>query len=251
VIAHVLSYDGVNEPDILAMIAASAALTISGVPFMGPIGARPRRLCRWPVHPQPDNDQVMEGDLDLVLAGTQDAVMMVESEAKELSEEIMPGRGRLRARCLQAGSSTRSSARRAGRQGSVGAGPRQRPDPTVKDPGSAGPKLKITSKQSRPPSTPAPSREACERSSGTAQCSRLARSAKKVEAEIVRTAILKEGRRIDGRDTKTVRPIEAMVGFLPRTHGSALFTRGETQAICTTTLGTRDAEQMNRWAGRA
>ncbi|HYI64545.1 MAG TPA: polyribonucleotide nucleotidyltransferase [Allosphingosinicella sp.] len=254
VIAQVLSYDGETESDILAMIAASAALTISGVPFMGPIAAARVGYQDGEYQLNPSMDQVREGQLDLIVAGTHDAVMMVESEAKELSEEIMLGAVMFAHRELQkviqmiiklAEKSAKdpwelpqavdTSAVKAKLKTLIG-----------KDLEAA---YKLTNKSERQNAIAdarTKAREAFEEVKHDNPEEYLAslKLVKKLEAEIVRGAILKTGKRIDGRDTRTVRPIEAMVGFLPRTHGSALFTRGETQAICTTTLGTKESEQM-------
>jgi len=252
VIAQVLSYDGETEPDIVAMVAASAALTISGVPFMGPIGA-----CRvgyidgqYVLNPKQDK-ALAEGRLDLVVAATDKAVMMVESEAKELSEDEMLGAvmfahdecrkviGAIIALAEQAAKepweidlSDDTAEIKAKLKQLVGA-----------DIAAA---YKLTDKSARSHALNAAREKAkaafAEESPQTQMVA--IKTLKKVEADIVRTAILKDGSRIDGRRLDEVRPIEAIVGFLPRTHGSALFTRGETQAICTTTLGTKDAEQM-------
>jgi polyribonucleotide nucleotidyltransferase len=202
----------------------------------------------------PSPEQIKESDLDLVVAATGSAVMMVESEAKELSEEVMLGaitfahdasRKVVNAICDLAEKAAK--------------------DPweldLIDDKSATLAKLrdvigqdlveayKLTGKQDRQNAinlARTKAREAFKdlEESDPAQYLATLKLVKKLEADVVRGAILDEGRRIDGRDTKTVRPIEAMVGFLPRTHGSALFTRGETQAICTTTLGTKDAEQM-------
>ncbi|SFR81230.1 polyribonucleotide nucleotidyltransferase [Sphingomonas jatrophae] len=250
VIAQVLSYDGENEPDILAMVAASAALTLSGVPFMGPIGAARVGYQDGEYILNPTLEQVKEGELDLVVAATQDAVMMVESEAKELSEEVMLGA------VVFAHEQSRKVI-----DAIIGLAEKAAKDPwelpsldeselkaTVK--GLLGDGLtkayKNTGKADRVAAIAEAKKALHEHFKDADAATRLKANklGKKVEAEIVRTAILKEGRRIDGRDTKTVRPIDAMVHFLPRTHGSALFTRGETQAIVSTTLGTKDAEQM-------
>ena len=254
VIAQVLSYDGENEPDIVAMIAASAALTISGVPFMGPIGAARVGYENGEYILNPTLDQVKSGDLDLVVAATGDAVMMVESEAKELSEDVMLGA------VIFAHDAAKTIV-----DGIIDLAEKAAKDPwelaPVADKSAAMDKLrgligtdlaaayKLTDKQARQNAindarTKAREALADLKESDPEQYLGTLKLVKKLEGEIVRTAILKEGRRIDGRDTKTVRPIEAMVHFLPRAHGSALFTRGETQAICTTTLGTKDAEQM-------
>ena len=249
-IAQVLSYDGENEPDILAMIAASAALTISGVPFMGPIGAARVGYVDGEYVLNPTLDQVKEGDLDLVVAATYDAVMMVESEAKELSEEVMLGA------VVFAHDASKKIV-----QGIINLAEKAAKEPwelPTLDEGDLKAQVraligdgianayKITAKAERQQAIVDAKKAMHEHFKDADPATRLkaGKLGKKVEAEIVRGAILKEGRRIDGRDTKTVRPIEAMVHFLPRTHGSALFTRGETQAIRTTTLGTRDAEQM-------
>ena len=250
VIAHVLSYDGEAEGDILALIAASAALTLSGVPFMGPIaGARVGYIDGEYVL-NPTKTQVKEGALDLVVAGTSDAVMMVESEAKELSEEEMLNGVMFAHRSIQPVidaiirlaekaakdpwdlAITDDKAMLATLKKAIG-----------KDIDSA---YRLSGKSARQSAlAEAKNKAKAVFADGTPQEQMKAgKLFKKLEGNIVRGAILKEGRRIDGRDTKTVRPIEAMVGFLPRTHGSALFTRGETQSIVTTTLGTADAEQM-------
>jgi len=251
VIAQVMSYDGENEPDILAMIAASAALTLSGVPFMGPIGAARVGFSNEGEYIlNPTQAQVNEGRLDLVVAGTQDAVMMVESEAKELSEDEMLNAVMFAHRSMQPViAAIIKLAEQAAKE------PWELPEDTesegilakLRDLAGTGLEqaYKIVGKAERVAALAAaktPFKEAYA-DADPATALKATKLGKKLEAEIVRTAILKDGRRIDGRDTKTVRPIEAMVGFLPRTHGSALFTRGETQAIVTTTLGTKDAEQ--------
>jgi polyribonucleotide nucleotidyltransferase len=254
VIAHVLSYDGENEPDIVAMVAASAALTISGVPFMGPIGAARVGYADGGYILNPTQDQVKEGELDLVVAATQDAVMMVESEAKELSEEVMLGAVMFAHKASQQvidaiirlAEQSAKDPWELETQDDHKAVKQQLRDLIGADLAAA---YKLTNKQARQNAindARAKAREAFEATKDENPSAYLAslKLVKKLEAEIVRGAILKDGIRIDGRDTRTVRPIEAMVGFLPRTHGSSLFTRGETQAICTTTLGTKDAEQM-------
>src|SRR5689334_17269233 len=252
VIAQVLSYDGENEPDILAMVAASAALTLSGVPFMGPIGAaRVGFSAEGEYILNPTQTQVNEGRLDLVVAGTRDAVMMVESEAKELSEEEMLGAVMFAHSSMQpvvdaiiklaeqaakepwelAASADKASIKK------------QLKDLIGADIDAA---YRLTNKSERSAALNAARLKAAEAFAEADPQEQLVagKLVKSLEADIVRGAILKEGRRIDGRDTKTVRPIEAVAGFLPRTHGSALFTRGETQAIVSTTLGTKEAEQM-------
>ncbi len=253
VIAQVLSYDGETEPDIVAMIAASAALTISGLPFMGPIGAARVgfRNGEYVLNPSLSEALDEDGRLDLVVAATQDAVMMVESEAKELTEEEMLGAvlfaheesrkviGAIVDLAEQAAKDPWDIERAddlSGMKDAIRA--------LVGDDIAAA--YKTTDKGARRDQLDA-AREKVKakyaEEDGQTQ-SAANKIVKKIEAEIVRGAILKDGQRIDGRKLDQVRPIEAMVGLLPRTHGSALFTRGETQAICTTTLGTKDAEQM-------
>jgi len=252
VICQVLSFDGETEADIVAMVAASAALTISGVPFMGPIGAARVGYIDGEYVLNPKQDKALEeGRLDLVVAATQDAVMMVESEAKELTEEEMLGAvmfahdeiktvvGAIIDLAEQAAkepweidASDDKSAMKAELMGLIG------------DDIAAA--YKLTDKSARSDAlNEARAKAKAHYAEADGQTAMVANKlVKKLEADIVRTAILKDGQRIDGRKLDQVRPIESIVGFLPRAHGSALFTRGETQAICTTTLGTKDAEQM-------
>ena len=252
VICQVLSFDGETEADIVAMVAASAALTISGVPFMGPIGAARVGFVDGEYTLNPKQDAALvDGRLDLVVAATQDAVMMVESEAKELTEEEMLGAvmfahdecrkviGAIVDLAEQAAkdpweidTSDDKAAMKEELRGLVGA-----------DIAAA---YKLTDKSARSDAlNEARAKAKAHYAEADGQTAMVANKlVKKLEADIVRGAILKDGQRIDGRKLDQVRPIEAIVGFLPRTHGSSLFTRGETQAICTTTLGTKDSEQM-------
>jgi len=252
VIAQVMSYDGENEPDILAMIAASAALTLSGVPFMGPIGAaRVGFTTEGEYVLNPSQSQIAESRLDLVVAGTREAVMMVESEAKELSEEEMLGAVMFAHKSMQPViEAIIKLAEKAAKEpwelaanADKAAIKKELKDLIGADIDAA---YRLTSKSDRSAAlTAAREKAAAAFTEADPQDQLVAmKLVKSLEADVVRGAILKEGRRIDGRDTKTVRPIEISVGFLPRTHGSALFTRGETQAIVTTTLGTKEAEQM-------
>ena len=251
VIAHVMSYDGENEPDVLALIAASAALTLSGVPFMGPVGAARVGYADGGYVLNPSLQQLKEGELDLLVAGTRDAVLMVESEAKELSEEVMLGGVMFAHRESQKViDAIIRLAEQAAKEPWELATDEDHASILTRLRELAGTGLaqayKLTKKAERVAAIAAaktPLKEAYENADPATKL-KATKLGKKLEAEIVRNQILKEGVRIDGRDTKTVRPIEAMVGFLPRTHGSALFTRGETQAIVTTTLGTKDSEQM-------
>ena len=255
VIAQVFSYDGECEPDVLAMIAASAALTISGVPFMGPIGA-----CRvgfkdgeYILNPKQTSALADDGRLDLVVAATGDAVMMVESEAKELTEAEMLGavafahdniRPVVNAIVDLAEQAARDPWDVASQDGNE--------DMKSAIKAMIGKDIeaayKQTDKSARSDALNA-ARDKVKAHYGSDEFDGQQRMTaikltKKLEAEIVRGAILKDGTRIDGRKLDQVRPIEAMVGVLPRAHGSSLFTRGETQALCSTTLGTKDSEQM-------
>ena len=253
VIAQVLSFDGESEPDIVAMVAASAALTLSGVPFMGPIGAARIGYKDGEYQLNPSLDEAKAGELDLVVAATYDAVMMVESEAKELSEEVMLGA------VLFAHDASKkivdaiiSLAEKAAKdpwdmpQGDNLDDLKKKLKKLIGKDITAAYKLTDKSARSNALNEARAKAKASFVADGLDAQTVMAgiKLTKKLEAEIVRGAILKDGKRIDGRTTTQIRPIEAMVGFLPRTHGSALFTRGETQSICTTTLGTKDAEQM-------
>jgi polyribonucleotide nucleotidyltransferase len=253
-IAQVMSYDGENEPDLLAMIAASAAMTLSGVPFMGPIGAARVGYQNGEYILNPSDTQVAGGELDLMVAATHDAVMMVESEARELSEDVMLGAVMFAHKASQdVIEAIIKLAEQAAKepwelkvQDDKAAVKATLKKLIGKDLEAA---YKLTDKQQRQTAINAARTKAREGMADLKDSDPQAYLAslklvKKLEADIVRTAILKTGRRIDGRDTTTVRPIESEVHFLPRAHGSALFTRGETQTIATTTLGTRDAEQM-------
>ena len=253
VIAQVMSFDGESEPDIVAMIAASAALTLSGVPFMGPIGAARVGYKDGEYQLNPSLDEVKAGELDLVVAATSNAVMMVESEAKELSEDVMLGAvlfaheasKKVVDAIIQLAEKAAKDPWEMAKGDDLGALKGKLKDLIGGDIAAA---YKLTDKSARSNAlneARAKAKAMFTEDGLDAQTVMAGiKLTKKLEAEIVRGAILKDGQRIDGRTTTQIRPIEAMVGFLPRTHGSALFTRGETQAICTTTLGTKDAEQM-------
>ena len=251
VIAQVLSYDGENEPDILAMVAASAALTISGVPFMGPIAAARVTYADGEYILNPTDEQVAAGQLDLVMAGTQDAVMMVESEAKELPEDVMLGAVMFAHResqvVIDAIINLAEDAAKDPWELSAGddnSAVKAELKKLIGDDIAAAYKTTLKSdRQAMLGDARAKAKAAMADKTPQEQMVAM-KLVKKLEAEIVRGAILKTGKRIDGRDTKTVRPIVAEAHVLPRAHGSALFTRGETQTIATCTLGTKDAEQM-------
>jgi polyribonucleotide nucleotidyltransferase len=250
-IAQVLSYDGENEPDILALVAASAAMTLSGVPFMGPIGAARVGYVDGEYILNPTDDQVAEGDLDLVVAATYDAVMMVESEANELSEEVMLGAVLFAHKaCKEVVKAIVKLAEQAAKepwamaeQADLSAAKEKLKMLIGKDIAAA---YKLTDKSERSNALNEARAKAKQAFSDAAPQDQMAANklVKKLEAEIVRGAILKTGTRIDGRTTTQIRPIVAETHFLPRAHGSALFTRGETQTIATCTLGTKDSEQM-------
>ncbi|MDX0721681.1 polyribonucleotide nucleotidyltransferase [Sinorhizobium medicae] len=253
VIITVMQHDLENNPDVVAMVAASAALTLSGVPFMGPVGGARVGYINGEYVLNPHLDEMDESTLDLVVAGTQDAVLMVESEAKELSEEIMLGAVVFGQKGFQPViDAVIRLAEVAAKE------PREfEPDDhsalenamlsiAEEDLRKA---YKITEKAQRYAAVDAVKAkvkehflpEGVENPAHTAE--EIASVFKHLQAKIVRWNILDTKSRIDGRDLVTVRPIVAEVGLLPRTHGSALFTRGETQAIVVATLGTGEDEQ--------
>lgn len=253
VIVTTLSHDLENDPDILAMVAASAALTLSGVPFMGPIGAARVAFVDGEYVLNPTLDEMKDAHLDLVVAGTSDAVLMVESEAKELSEEIMLGAVMFGHKHFQPViKAIIELAEKAAKE------PRDHevPDEKALEKEILGlieqdlrAAYAIPAKLERYAAVGAVKQKVMEHyfpagaENPNVTKLRVAGVFKEVEAKIVRWNILDTGRRIDGRDLKTVRNIVAEVGVLPRTHGSALFTRGETQALVVTTLGTGEDEQ--------
>src|SRR6186997_172004 len=253
IIVTTLSHDLENDPDVLAMIASSAALTLSGAPFMGPIGAARVGFVNNEYVLNPLLDEMAESQLDLVVAGTQDAVLMVESEAKELSEDIMLGAVMFGHRHFQPViKAIIQLAEKAAKE------PRDFATPDVsaiekdmlgiveKDLRAA---YSIPRKAERQDAVAAVKKKALEHffPDGNDNPERpmtlVAGVFKELEGKIVRWNILDTSKRIDGRDLVTVRPIVCEAPFLPRTHGSALFTRGETQAIVVATLGTGEDEQ--------
>ncbi len=245
----VISYDKENEADILSIIASSAALAISGMPFMGPVGASRVGFIEGKYVLNPSKTELEKSKLDLVVAGTKDAVLMVESEANGLTEEEM------------------LNAVKFGHEGFVPiiemiedlAKECRKPEWTVEKKDLSEIKKKLEDEFTEDLKKAFSTRDKQDRSN---QISEITEKAKKLyeeneaytdldvnsqlknlEKSIVRTDILKNKNRIDGRGLADVRPIMCEVGILPRVHGSALFTRGETQAIVTTTLGTSDDEQ--------
>jgi polyribonucleotide nucleotidyltransferase len=254
VIVTALSHDLENDPDILAMVAASAALTLSGAPFMGPIGAARVGFINNEYVLNPQVDEMTESALELVVAGTQDAVLMVESEAKELPENIMLGAVMFGHRHFQPViDAIIRLAEKAAKE------PREFATP---DHGKLQGEMLALIEQDLRAAYSIPQKmqryaavdaakakvmahflpEGQENPAHTKQ--QVAEVFKELEAKIVRWNILDTGQRIDGRDVRTVRPIVAEVGVLPRAHGSALFTRGETQALVVATLGTGEDEQF-------
>ena len=254
VVLTAISYDLENDPDIIGMIGASAALVISGAPFMGPIGAARVGYKDGEYVINPSVEDLEESELDLVVAGTNDAVMMVESEAKELSEDIMLGAVMAGHEAMQpvidaiiklAEASAKEPFDFEAEDLSSELGAIQKL--VGKDLSKA---YQITEKLERQAAVgeardkAAAALVATEENEDGMDGNVFKSAFKKAEAKVVRGDIIKTGKRIDGRALDQVRPIEAEAGFLPRTHGSALFTRGETQAICVATLGTSDDEQF-------
>ncbi len=251
VICTVLAHDLENDPDIVSLVGASAALTISGVPFMGPIGGCRIGCIDGEFVLNPQQEQLGSSTLDLVVAGTREGVLMVESEAQELDEDTMLkavtfGHEQSQAVINMIIELAEACAKEPW---DLPGHPEQyegvaaRVNELATEPLTAA--YKLTVKQDRVEALGAArdtvmtilAEEELDTEIGAAIF-------KKVEKDIVRGGILKTGQRIDGRDTKTVRDITAEVGILPRAHGSALFTRGETQALVVTTLGTGQDEQI-------
>jgi polyribonucleotide nucleotidyltransferase len=255
VMATVLSCDLENDPDIVAMIAVSAALTISGVPFMGPIGAARVGFSNGAYVLNPAMDDMTqlrlkpEQRLDLVIAGTKDAVMMVESEAYELTEEEMLGAVVFGHEQMQPVIDLIMDFAEDAAKEPFDFTP---PDysalyASVKAAGEAQMRaaFALRDKQERTTAIAAAVADIISKMSEADQAdSNLYPAIKDLEAAVLRGDVVKHGTRIDGRDTKTVRPITCETGILPRTHGSALFTRGETQGLVVTTLGTGEDEQI-------
>ena len=255
VICTVLSHDLVNDPDIVAMIATSAALTISGVPFRGPIGAARVGFANgnYVLNPEvSDMDQLRmnpEQRLDLVIAGTKEAVMMVESEAYELSEAEMLGAVKFGHDAMQPVIDLIIDFAEDCAKEPFDYQPADYSAlyAKVKATGEAQMRaaFAIKDKQERTNAISAAVAAIKDAMSDDEKADEnLGSAIKKLESSILRGDVVANGIRIDGRDTKTVRPIVSEVGILPRTHGSALFTRGETQGLVITTLGTGEDEQI-------
>ncbi len=251
VVATVLSHDLENNPDIVALVGCSAALTLSGIPFFGPVGGARVAYIDGQYVLNPTAAQLAQSALDLVVAGTAEGVLMVESEAKELSEDVMLGAVEFGHKSFQPviqgiielaevaakdawalpeeSEATKTLKARIAELGRA---------PMVEA-------YKIVEKLARQNAVGAAKKAVVAALEAEGLDAGAAKGLlKELEADVVRNAILDTGLRIDGRDTKTVRPIVAEVGILPRAHGSALFTRGETQAFCVATLGTGQDEQI-------
>jgi polyribonucleotide nucleotidyltransferase len=252
VICTVLSHDLENDPDIVALIGSSAALTISGIPFMGPLGACRVGYANEKYILNPKNEELEGSELNLVVAGTRDGVLMVESEANELSEEVMLGAVVFGHKAYQ--EVVNGIIELAG---ACAKEPWELPSPPEALSGVEDSVRKIAeselrlayketekvARQEKIANAKIQAKEGLVENEEIEE-SWIENALKKLEKDIVRRDILDTGVRIDGRDTSTVRPINCEVGILPRAHGSALFTRGETQALVVTTLGTGQDEQI-------
>jgi polyribonucleotide nucleotidyltransferase len=253
VVVTVLAHDLENDPDILAMIATSAALTLSGIPFMGPVGAARVGYINGSLEVNPTLEQMKSSALDLVVAGTGDAVLMVESEAKELSEAVMLEAVMTGHRAFQPviDAIIRLAERAAKEPRDLVVRDKAEVEAAVLGIAEAGLRdaYKITSKQLRYEAVDAVKAKVLAALLPVEQEPRFSKEEvaevfHDLQAKVVRWNVLDTGIRIDGRDVRTVRPIVAEVCVLPRTHGSALFTRGETQALVVATLGTGEDEQF-------
>ena len=246
----VLSHDQENDSDIVAMIASSAALTLSGLPFMGPLGAAKIAMIDDKFVPNPTIEEIKKSKLELVVAGTSKGVLMVESEAQQLSEEkmleaVILGQDTYKTVIDAIINLAKKAAKEAwilSEKSSEEKDLLQNLSSDFKDQFVEAYKIKEKQKRSNELEK---IRELinAKYTSETLSSVTVSDSTKSIEKEIVRNELIKTGNRIDGRDTKTVRPIHCEVGVLERTHGSALFTRGETQALVVTTLGTGLDEQ--------
>ena len=249
VLPTVLSYDNENEADILSIIASSAALAISGLPFQGPVAASRVGYINDKYVLNPSKEQLKESKLDLVVAGTSDAVLMVESEASGLTEKQMLDAVKFgHEKFVPIVKMIESLAKKCSKEAW-----------TIEEKDYSDLKKKITKELTKDLEKAFSEKDKKKRSElvnlATEKCKSLFEGdetyseleillqLKNLEKDIVRTKILKTKKRIDGRGLSDVRPIKCEVGVLPRTHGSALFTRGETQALVTTTLGTTEDEQ--------
>ncbi|HEY6981364.1 polyribonucleotide nucleotidyltransferase [Reyranella sp.] len=251
VVVTTLAHDMENDPDIVSMVATSAALTLSGVPFMGPIGAARVGYLDGKLIVNPTLEETEKSDLDLVVAGTQEGVLMVESEARELPEDVMLNAVMEGHRSFQPViDAIISLAEHAAKDPLPLAEPPEAAKTVaarLKSEARAGlvdayAEVQKLTRQQKVAAVKDEAKKLFETNED--ELALFPDQFSNLEAEVVRGAILDTGKRIDGRDTRTVRPIVAEVGVLPRAHGSALFTRGETQALVVATLGTGQDEQI-------
>ena len=256
VVVTVLSHDLENDPDIVAMVAASAALTLSGAPFMGPIGGARVGYIEGEYVLNPTLDQIKSADnrMDLIVAGTADAVMMVESEIQELAEDIVLGGVSFAHKAMQPVIDAIVELAEHAAKEPVDFQPTDDSAIIIAINELVGPAIreafKITEKVGRQRAlAECKTKVMTELGKTDARPDgfdliKLGSAFKDAEAHVLRRDIIENGHRVDGRDVTTVRQIESEVGLLPRAHGSALFTRGETQALVVATLGTGDDEQF-------
>ncbi len=251
VIATVLSHDLENAPDIVAMIGCSAALTLSGIPFLGPVGAARVGFIDGAFVLNPTAEARERSLLDLAVAGTAEGVLMVESEARELSEAEMldavvfghAGFQPVIAAIIELAERVAKDPWPLTEAGEAERARAERLRGLARAPLAEAYREKVKQVRAEKLARARADAEAALAAEGF-ETGNLGQLFETLEADIVRNAILDTGTRIDGRDTRTIRPITAEVGVLPRTHGSALFTRGETQALCVATLGTGQDEQV-------
>ncbi len=249
VICTVLNYDFENDPSICALIGASAALTISGLPFLGPVGCSRVGYINGDYILNPTVEEMKETELDLVVAGTRNGVLMVESEANQLSEEIMLGAVKFGHDQFQPVIKKIIDLAEDSAKESWEIQEDKKPDffePLEKETAPELKKIyKVKEKSKRSQQLDVFKNDIFEKYSEKyeVESSIIAANLKKIEKEIVRSSILETGNRIDGRDLTTVRNIDSKINILENVHGSALFTRGETQALVVTTLGTGSDEQ--------
>jgi len=250
VVCTVLSHDFENEPDVVSMIGASAALTISGIPFLGPIGGARVGYIDGQYVLNPTLAEMPRSDLDLVVAGTGQGVLMVESEAKELPEDVMLGAVTWGHREFQPviHAIIELAETCAREPWSLPLAPTELGEIEIRLREAVDPLIEAAyhtqGKQERSNRLDAARAKVAELFADENQYATALKLFKDIEKKIVRGAILRDGHRIDDRDTRAIRPISCEVGLLPRTHGSALFTRGETQALVVATLGTAQDEQV-------
>jgi len=249
VVCTVINYDGENDPSICAMIGASAAITISGLPFLGPLACSRVGYMDGEYILNPTKEELNESDLDLVVAGTRDGVLMVESEANELDEKIMLGAVQFGFKEFQSVIDSIIELAEKSAKDSWELIKREVPEYTDKlrnlSQKELAPIYKIKEKKKRNESLVEVRKKIIEQLNDQVEDENtLKDEIKKIEKEIVRSSVLDTKKRIDGRGLDDVRDIDCRVDLLDNVHGSALFTRGETQALVTTTLGTTSDEQM-------